>query len=73
MDRERIYTDLHKLRACTARQHEGCKGDCKNCIYAVKSEEALAFFDTLIQMYRPKKIKRGGSSWFTTLRLKNHQ
>lgn len=58
MERERIYADLHKMRACTAQQSRGCKGNCSNCPYAVRSEEALAFFDALIQMYRPKKTKR---------------
>ncbi len=61
MNRERMYTILHKLRGCTACQHSGCKNNCKGCMYAVTEEEALEFFDTLIRMYRPKKVKR---SWF---------
>ena len=63
MSREKMYTLLHKMRACTARQHENCKGNCAECMYAVKSEEALEFFDTLICMYRPKKAKRRWFRW----------
>lgn len=64
MSREQIYVMLHKLRACTMRQTEKeCKGDCKNCMYAVKSEDVIKMCDSLIFMYRPKKTKRSFRIW----------
>ena len=59
MSREKIYTMLHKLRACTVRQIESeCNGNCKECIYAVKSDDVIKMCDTLILMYRPVKEKK---------------
>lgn len=59
MSREKIYTMLHKLRACTVRQTESeCNGNCKECIYAVKSDDVIKMCDTLILMYRPEKKKK---------------
>ena len=62
MSREKIYTMLHKLRCCTMRQtQKACDGNCKECMYAVKSEDVIEMCDTLILMYRPKKQKK---RWF---------
>lgn len=59
MSRDKIYTMLHKLRACTVRQTEKeCDGNCKECMYAVKSEDVIEMCDALILMYRPEKKKK---------------
>ena len=64
MSREKIYTMLHKLRACTVRQTEKeCSGKCSECIYAVKSEDVIKMCDTLILMYRPEKKKKSFRFW----------
>ena len=59
MERERIYTVLHKNRACLMRQMEGnCDMRCKECIYSCSAIETLEMYDTLISMYRPRKKGR---------------
>lgn len=64
MGRDDIYRMLHKLRACTVRQTEKeCTGNCKECMYAVKSEDVIKMCDTLILMYRPKKQKKVFHFW----------
>lgn len=58
MSRDRIYIMLHKLRACTMRQtQKECDGNCKECMYAVNSDDVIKMCDTLILMYRPEKKK----------------
>ena len=63
MSRERIFTLLHKMRACVVRQqnHE-CNGKCSECMYAMYSEEVVELLDNLIFMYgyviKKKESKR---------------
>lgn len=59
MSREKIYTMLHKLRACVIRKKFiGCGGNCQECMYAINDEELVKMCDQLIFMYRPVKEKK---------------
>ena len=52
MSREKIYTLLHKMRACVVRQQgKECSGKCAECMYAMDSEEVVELLDNLIFMY----------------------
>ena len=52
MSREKIFTLLHKMRACVVRQqNKECNGKCSECMYAMDSEEVVELLDNLIFMY----------------------
>ena len=62
MEREKIYSVLHKNRACLMRQMQGeCNMRCKECIYSCTVNETLEMYDSLISMYRPRK--KGGQKY----------
>ena len=64
MSRDKIYTLLHKLRACIVRQTKtGCDHDCENCPYQADTDEIVEMLDVIIELYsyviqKKKKPKR---------------
>lgn len=56
MNREKIFSNIQKLRTCIVRVDDGmCNHSCDGCIYQTKDEELVETLDALISMYRPRK------------------